>query len=66
MPVTESPKSSSKTIEVLLLWLIGKGRQCTLLGVLATTLFLAFFALQVPIESSNVSMVSHTKALQGN
>ncbi len=66
MPVTESPKSSSKTIEVLLLWLIGKGRQCTLLGVLATTLFLAFFALQVPIEISNVSMVSHTKELQGN
>jgi len=64
--VTESPKSSSKTIEVLLLWLIGKGRQFTLLGVLATTLFLAFFALQVPIESSNVSMVSHTKELQGN
>ena len=64
--MTESPKSSSKTIEILLLWLIGKGRQCTLSAVLATTLFFAFFALQVPIESSNVSMVSHTKELQGN
>ena len=64
--MTESPKSSSKTIEILLLWLIGKGRQCALSAVLATTLFFAFFALQVPIESSNVSMVSHTKELQGN
>jgi len=64
--VTESPEKSSKTIERLLLWLIGKGRKCTLFGVLVTTLFLAYFALQVPIESSNVSMVSHTKELQGN
>ena len=64
--MTESPQKSSKTIEILLLWLTGKGRKWSLFGVLAATLFFAYFALQVPIESSNVSMVSHTRELQGN
>ena len=64
--MTDSHKISSNAIGSLLSWLVGKGRQGTLLGVLATTLLLAFFALQVPIESSNASMVSHTKDLQGN
>jgi predicted RND superfamily exporter protein len=65
MSVTEAPKNSARTIQVLLLWLVGKGRQCTLFGVVLTTLILAYFALQVPIESSNASMVSHTGELQG-
>lgn len=64
--MTESPKKSSQTIEILLLWLTGKGRKCTFFGVLITTIFLAYYALQVPIESGNVSMVSHAKELQGN
>ncbi len=64
--MTDSHKIAFNAIGSLLSWLVGKGRQGTLFVVLATTLFLAFFALQVPIESSNVSMVSHTKELQGN
>ena len=43
--MTESPKKSSRTIEILLLWLTGKGRKWSLFGVLLTTLFFAYFAL---------------------
>ncbi len=64
--MTELPKTSARVIEKLLSWLVGKGRLYALCGVLLTTLLLAFFAVQVPIESNNASMVSHSKELQDN
>lgn len=64
--MTETPKISAKTTKKLLSWLVGKGRSVSLCVFFLTTLLLAFSALQVPIESNNASMVSHSKELQYN
>lgn len=64
--MTDIPKSSSETIEKLLFWLVGRGRLLTIAAVLVITFVLASFAVQVPIESNNASMVSQSRDLQKN
>lgn len=64
--MTDNFKTSSIAIEKLLSWLVGKGRLSVLSAVVIVTLVLAFFAVQVSIESTNASMVSQSKELQDN
>ncbi|HKJ04880.1 MAG TPA: MMPL family transporter [Geopsychrobacteraceae bacterium] len=64
--MTESLTVCSLSIDKLLRWLVGKGRLPSLTAVLVVTLFLAYFAVQVSVESNNSSMVSQDRELQEN
>ena len=56
----------SVTVENLFFRLIDKWRFPCLFTILITTLVMAYFALQVPVESNNASMVSRDQQLQVN
>jgi len=57
---------SPVVVENLFFRLVNKWRLICLFTILLTTLFMAFFALQVPVESNNASMVSLDRKLQSN